>query len=270
MTPTNHAGAEFKTLKLERDGPIARLTLTRPELLNRIDIPAHGELIRAFRMIAFMHDIRVVIWSAEGKHFSAGGDLQEVYIQNQDAAVRALMFQEARDIIFSLLDIQVPVIVALHGDTFGLGATLILLCDVIVAVRTAKFGDPHVRIGLVAGDGGAIGWPASAGMIRAKRHLLTGKPVTGAAALAMGLVSDLVETPEECRATALQIAEEIAALPPIAVQGTKRSLNTVLRRQAIDTLETSLLYEQQCLVSRDMLEAVEAFKEKRQGKYEGR
>jgi enoyl-CoA hydratase len=262
--------SDFKTLKLERHGPIARLTLTRPELLNRIDIPAHGELIRAFRSIAFMHDIRVVIWRAEGKHFSAGGDLQEVYIQNRDASARASMFQEARDIIYSLLDIPVPVIVALHGDTFGLGATLILLCDIIVATRKAKFGDPHVRIGLVAGDGGAIGWPASAGMIRAKRHLLTGKPVTGEDGFAMGLVSDLVDTPEQCLEEAEKIAEEIIALPPIAVQGTKRSLNTILRRQAIDTLETSLLYEQQCLVSRDMLEAVEAFKERREGNYEGR
>jgi enoyl-CoA hydratase len=266
---TDQSETEFKTLKLERDGHIARLTLTRPDLLNRIDIPSHGELIRAFRQIAFMQDIRVVIWSAQGKHFSAGGDLNEVYIQNKDTTARARMFQEARDIIFSLIDIQVPVIVALHGDTFGLGATLILLCDIIVATRKAKFGDPHVRIGLVAGDGGAIGWPASAGMIRAKRHLLTGKPVTGEEGLAMGLVSDLVETPEQCWEEAEKIAQEIVSLPPIAVQGTKRSLNTLLRRQAIDTLETSLLYEQQCLVSRDMLEAVQAFKERRQGKYEG-
>jgi enoyl-CoA hydratase len=179
------------------------------------------------------------------------------------------MFQEARDIIYALIDIHVPVIVALQGDTFGLGATLILLCDAIVAVRRARFGDPHVRVGLAAGDGGAIGWPASAGMIRAKRHLLTGKPVTGEEGFAMGLVSDLVDTPEQCWPAAEEIAREIIVLPPIAVQGTKRSLNAMVRRQAMDVLETSLLYEQQCLVSADMLEAVEAFKEKRPGKYKG-
>jgi enoyl-CoA hydratase len=260
---------EFQTLRLEQDGFIVRLTLCRPDLLNRIDIPAHGELIRAFRQIHFMPDARVVLWTAEGKHFSAGGDLAEVHRQNTDISARARMFQEARDIVFSLLDIQVPVIVALHGDTFGLGATLILLCDAIVAARTAKFGDPHVRIGLVAGDGGAVGWPASAGMIRAKRHLLTGKPVTGEAGFAMGLISDLADSAEQCREDAEALAREIAALPPIAVQGTKRALNAGLRKQAHDSLELSLLYEQQSITSNDIGKAIAAFKTKQPAVYEG-
>jgi enoyl-CoA hydratase len=265
-----HPDQNFETLSIVQDGPLARLTLTRPELLNRLDEPAHHELIRAFRLLNHRPGTRAVLWTAEGKHFSAGGDLSEIYRQQADPAQRLNMFQQAKDIIYALLEIPYPVVVALHGDTYGLGASLILCCDVLVACRKAKFGDTHVKIGLVAGDGGAVVWPASAGMMRAKRHLLTGKLVTGDEAYHMGMVSDLVDTHDECRAEAEKIAWEIAALPPIAVQGTKRTLNAALRHRASEVLELGLTHEQMSVVSSDLREAVDAFREKRPGIYHER
>lgn len=264
------AEAHYETLEITQDGPIARLTLTRPDLFNRIDEPGHRELIRAFRSLNYRPDTRVVLWTAQGKHFSAGGDMKEIYGQHEHLHQRLDQFQQAKDIIYALLEIPYPVVVALHGDTYGLGASLILCCDVLVACRKAKLGDTHVKIGLVAGDGGAVVWPASIGMMRAKRHLLTGKLLTGEEGYQLGLVSDLADTPEECRAEAERIAREIAALAPIGVQGTKRTLNASLRHRASEVLELGLMHEMMSIGTKDLLEAVEAFKEKRAAVFHGK
>jgi enoyl-CoA hydratase len=257
-------------LSVAHDGNLVRLTLCRPELLNRIDEPAHLELIRVFRQLSQDRSARAVLWTAQGRAFSAGGDLGEVARQQSDAAQRANMFQQALDIIHALLDVPIPIVVALHGDVFGLGTSLIFACDAVVAVRTARMADPHVKIGLVAGDGGCIVWPAAIGMMRTKRYLLTGDPINGEAAFQMGLVTDLVDTAEQCREQAETLARRIAALPPIAVKGTKIALNAVLRARAAEVLALSLALEQQSIVSEDILEAVAAFREKRAGEYVGR
>ena len=118
----------------------------------------------------------------------------------------------------------------------------------IVASRTARIADPHVKVGLVAGDGGCLFWPASVGMHRAKRYLLTG---------------DLLPA-------ARKIAERITGLPPIAVRGTKRSLNALLKSRAREAFDLSMAYELQSGGSEDILEAVKAFKEKRKPVYRNR
>ena len=264
------AETRYETLEITQDGPIARLTLTRPDLYNRIDEPAHRELIQAFRSLNYRPGTRAVLWTAQGKHFSAGGDMKEIYGQHEHLQQRLDQFQQAKDIIYALLEIPYPVVVALHGDTYGLGASLILCCDALVACRKAKFGDTHVKIGLVAGDGGAVVWPASIGMMRAKRYLLTGKLLTGEEGYQLGLVSDLVDTPEECRAEAEKIAREIAALAPIGVQGTKRTLNAALRHRAAEVLELGLMHEMMSIGTKDLLEAVGEFKEKRSPVFHGK
>jgi enoyl-CoA hydratase len=262
--------APFQTLKLEQEGSLVRLTLARPDLLNRIDEPAHLELIRVFRELSQNQSARAILWNAEGRAFSAGGDLGEIARQQSDPNQRANMFRQALDIIHALLDVPVPIVVALHGDVFGLGTSLIFACDAVVAVRTARMADPHVKIGLVAGDGGCVVWPAAIGMMRAKRYLLTGDAITGEAAHQMGLVTDLVDTVEQCHEKAEMLATRIAGLPPIAVRGTKIALNAVLRARAAEVLALSLALEQQSIVSEDILEAVAAFREKRAGEYSGR
>jgi enoyl-CoA hydratase len=261
--------SKFETLSIERDGHIARLKATRPELLNRIDEPAHQELIKAFRELQHDREIRAVLWTSEGRAFSAGGDLQEIYSQNSDINRRLEMYQQAKDIIHSLLDIPVPVVVSLHSHAYGLAATLVMICDAIVACPNARIADTHVKVGLVAGDGGVIGWPSIMGMMRAKYHLLTGEPITAEEGYRIGMITKLADTPEECAKVAEALALQMAALPPIAVQGTKRTFNAALRARANEVLETGLLFEQGSLATSDLLEAVEAFKEKREPTYHG-
>jgi enoyl-CoA hydratase len=125
-------------------------------------------------------------------------------------------------------------------------------------------------VGLAAGDGGCLVWPISAGAMRAKRHLLTGDPITAEEAHALGLVTDLVAEPEDVLPTARALADRIAALPPLAVQGTKRALNHLIRQRYAEVMELSSAIEYETLISADLREAVAAIRDRKTPSYEGR
>lgn len=260
----------YQALRFEADGHLVKIVLNRPDSLNAIDDEMHQELLEALLEIRGKPDVRAVLLSSTGKAFSAGGDLAEIARLQSDAARRAAMCDGGLRIMHALIDIPVPIVVALHGDALGLGASLVLGCDVVVASKNARLGDPHVKVGLVAGDGGCLFWPAAIGINRAKRFLLTGDLLSAEQAERYGLISDLVETPEEALPAALKIAERVAALPPIAVRGTKQSLNALLKARARETFDLSMAYEFMSAGSEDVLEAVAAFKERRKPTYRNR
>lgn len=263
-------GNAFKTLSFTADGPIATLTLTRPDVLNRIDELTSAELAEVFAGLRRPRDIRVMVFASSGRAFSAGGDVNEVLRLTTDYELMMDAWELGRRLFQAVLDLPVPMVVALHGDVYGLASSLVLAGDVIVASKNARIGDPHVRIGAVAGDGGCAVWPSAFGMARAKRHLLTGEPIGAEEAHRLGGVSDLVEAPDEVLPLAQKIAGQIAALPPMAVQHTKRALNHAMQRTALDVFEFSLALEQMSLVSEDLKEAIDAFKTKRTPNYRNR
>jgi enoyl-CoA hydratase len=260
----------YNSIRYEVDGHVAKLVLNRPELLNAIDEDMHADILKALLEIRGDGDLRAVLFSAEGKAFSAGGDLNEVLTLQADADKRSRLCEIGQRIIHALIDIPVPVVVALHGDAMGLGASLALGGDIIVASKTARIADPHVKVGLVAGDGGCLFWPASIGLHRARRYLLTGDLLSAEEAWKFGLVTDLVDTAEDCLPAASKIASKIAGLPPIAVRGTKKALNALIKARAREAFDISMAYEAQSAASQDILEAVAAFKEKRKPTYRNR
>jgi enoyl-CoA hydratase len=269
MTSEKHV-PNYKALRFETDGHLVKIALNRPDSLNAIDDEMHHELLEALLHVRGAPDVRAILLSSTGKAFSAGGDLAEIARLQGDPAKRAAMCDGGLRIMHALIDIPVPIVVALHGDALGLGASLVLGCDIIVASKNARLGDPHVKVGLVAGDGGCLFWPAAIGINRAKRYLLTGDLLSAEQAERFGLISDLVETPEETLPAALKIAERVAALPPIAVRGTKQSLNALLKARARETFDLSMAYEFMSAGSEDVLEAVAAFKERRKPTYRNR
>lgn len=260
----------FSTLKLEIDGHVAEITLTRPEVLNALDDRAHVELMQVLARLRALPDLRCVVFASTGRVFSAGGDLDEVFRLSADREARERARELGRRIVHEFIDFPIPIVVALHGDAMGLGATLVLACDAVVAARSARIADPHVKVGLVAGDGGCVLWPVAVGMMRAKRHLLTGDPLNAEQAHAAGLVTDLVDSAAQALEEARNLARRIAALPPIAVRRTKQALNHLLRREATQVFELSLAYEMETMMSEDVLEAVAAFKERRPPVYKNR
>lgn len=261
--------SEFKTLRYESSEGIVRITLCRPALLNRMDLEAHEEFEDALLAVHRDPTARVVLIASEGKHFSAGGDLAEVDRLRTDPVRRRRMFHDARELAHGLISIEIPVIAAVQGDAAGLGATIAVLCDIVVVARNSGLTDPHVAIGLAAGDGGCVGWPLAMGLTRAKRYLLTGDRIDGEKAYQFGLATDLVETAEEILPIAEKLALKISRLAPLAVRGTKRALITYAQRAMADTFESALAAEELCMVSDDAREAVDAFTQKRKPVYRG-
>jgi enoyl-CoA hydratase len=258
----------YRHLKLTRRGRVLTIALNRPEQLNAVDGLMHEELADVFLEAEADPDSDVVVLTGEGRAFSAGGDLAWLEDSTKDGAPGPSAV-EGKRIVFSLLDMEKPVIARVNGHCVGLGCTLALFCDVIVAVERAKLGDPHVRVGLVAGDGGAAIWPQLIGFARAKEYLMTGDLMTAAEAERIGLINRVV--PEDGLDSAVYgLAERLSAGAQQAVRGTKVAVNAELKRIVHSVMAASIPLEQVSFTTPDHREAVQAFKARREPRFGGR
>ena len=168
----------------------------------------------------------------------------------------------ARRIVLAMLSIDKPLVCRLNGHAVGLGATLALLSDVIFAADTAKIGDPHVLVGLVAGDGGAIVWPLRIGFARAKEYLLTGELLTAARAREIGLINHCVAA-GELDAAVEAFCQRLLQLSTQALRGTKHLINLELKRVTGVVLDAGLALEAESVRSAAHRSAVDALRAKR-------
>lgn len=259
-----------QALELELTGSVAEIRLCRPNLLNRFDMLLHREMTHVLGELARDTKVLAVVLSSTGRVFSAGGDIEVMLEAADNIAHRLTMLDEGRQLFRAIADFPKPLVVALAGNSYGLGTSLILAADAIVSTPSVEFSDPHVHMGLVAGDGGVVTWPAAMGFLRAKRHLLTGDALKADEAYRLGIVTDLVDTVDEVLPAAWALAKRIASLPPLAVQLTKRSLNKLMMARADEVLDLSFYLEGITFGSEDMREAITAFKTKRHGVWRGR
>jgi enoyl-CoA hydratase len=251
------------------DGDVLVVTLDRPgHDLNRIDGAVHRELAELVARLKGEMAARAVVLRAEGRAFSAGGDHAWFPSLQEPGALEALR-REGKQLIWDLLDVPVPVVVALEGSAIGLAASIVLLCDAVVMAESATIADPHVRVGVAAGDGGTVAWPIAVGPMVAKRYLLTGDAVTAAEALRLGLVTDVVPD-GEADAAALALARRFAAGAPLAVRYTKQALNQAIKEAMATSFDLAMALELVTFASADHAEALAAFKEKREPRFEGR
>jgi enoyl-CoA hydratase/carnithine racemase len=263
---------KYQFIRVENRDGIATVTLNRPELLNAVNPEVHAELEYIWVDIARDESIKVVILTGAGKAFSAGGDIKRMAERagTQAGFEYAIRVPEkTRRIYNTLLEVEQPIVAAINGDAIGLGANIALFCDISIISDTARIGDTHVKVGLVAGDGGAIIWPLLIGPQRAKEFLMRGMLVKGAEAARMGLVNHSVPA-DQVLAKAREVAEELAALPKWAVRWTKLSINKNLKQQLNLTLDTSISYEALSMQTADYGEAARAFSEKRRPVFTGR
>lgn len=258
--------SRYQCFDISRQERILTVAFNRPEALNAINAETHTELSQLFADIARDHATNVVVLTGKGRAFSAGGDIK--WFQNMTAEQLDALFVEARKIILDLLEVEQPIIAAINGPATGLGATLALFSDVVMAADTAKIGDPHVQVGVVAGDGGAIIWPWLVGAARAKEFLMTGDILSATEAERIGLINRVVPA-DQLLSTAMALASRLANGPTRAIRGTKASVNKILRDTVNLVLDTSLALEKQCFVTADHREAIAAFVEKRQPRFTG-
>jgi enoyl-CoA hydratase len=255
-------GYERMAFSLAGEAPAQVLTITlRNGPVNAVDERMHEELARVF-LEAQDHPCDLVVLTGAGRAFCAGGDADWFREQIAQPTRFTAIAPHAKRIVTSLLDLEKPILCRLNGAAAGLGATIALLCDVVIASDKAVIGDPHVKVGLVAGDGGAVIWPQLIGFARAKELLMTGAMLTAQRAEQIGLINHVV-APEALDAKVAEVAGQILANPRWAVRWSKTVANIPLRKLAAELSDAAVAYEMLSNVTRDRVEAVNAFLEKR-------
>jgi enoyl-CoA hydratase/carnithine racemase len=262
--------SRYQTLLIEKDADgVAVVTLNRPEKRNAVSLQMHQELESIFVDLSNDDDVRSIVLTGAGDAFCAGGDVEGMKTGEFRPGGPAVPFHMVRRLVVNLLEVEQPIVAAVNGDGAGLGATIPLFCDIVIMAETARLADNHVRMGLVAGDGGVVIWPWLVGMARAKEYLLTGQWIDGKEAERIGLVNYAVPQ-EQVLPRAMEIARRLAQGAPLAIRWTKFSLNKILRDHVNLALDSSMFLEAATMSSEDLEEAARAFFEKRKPKFKGR
>jgi enoyl-CoA hydratase len=257
----------FARLKpsLDDDG-VLELVLDVPGKLNALDGGLHKDLVDVWRDIDADPQVRAVLLRAEGRAFSAGGQMEWVGSFTDDFAARAAGFREARELVYNIVGCTKPTVSAINGVAVGAGLALAVLTDIPIAARSAVLMDGHTRIGVAAGDQGVL-WPIICGLTRARYHLLLCERLDGHTAQQIGLVAECVDDAELLpRARAL--AKRLATGSPTAMRWTKHALNSWLRT-ALPAFDASLAMEFLGFSGPDAKEGLAAVAEKREPAFTG-
>jgi enoyl-CoA hydratase len=261
--------SRYEFIKVEKANKVATVTLNRPNSLNAVNSALHHELVKIWGDLGDDEDVNAIILTGAGRAFCSGGDIKGMasgtFMSQKE---RLVMPSEGRRLVQNILDVEQPIIGAINGDATGLGATLALLCDVIVASERARFADTHVRMALVDGDGGGVIWPVLIGPARAKEYLMRGSFISGAEGAKIGLVNYAVP-PEQVMTKARELAQELADGPTWAIRWSKLAVNKWLKQQVNTILDASIAWEMLTMYTEDHTEATHAFVEKRKPKFKG-
>lgn len=235
-------------LTVECDGPVRIVTLSRPAELNAVNERLHWALANVWRQLSADSDARVVVLTGAGRAFSAGGDLDWITSFLDDPAARDESLREGAQIIEELLQFPLPVITAVNGPAVGLGCSVAVLSDIVLISDRAFLMDPHVSVGLVAGDGGGAFWPLLTPILRSREYLYTGDRIPAPLAVELGLASRVVAV-GELMPEALRLAGRLAAQPPEALRGTKRVAGMYLAQALAGAMQAGFAAERETMVT---------------------
>ncbi len=244
-------------VRCETANGIARIELARPERKNAIDTEMYGLLAQAIEAAGRDEDVRALVLHGSPEVFCAGNDIQD-FLDRPPASAdsTALRFMRA------LADQEKPVIAAVNGAAVGIGATLLMHCDLVICADNAMFSMPFVSLGLCPEFASSLLLPLSAGYHKAAEKILFGEPISAEEALDMGLVNRLVP-PAQVLEVALHQARRFLALPPAAVRASKRLLKAPWRAAVDQAMGAEFESFRERLASEESREALRAFLERR-------
>lgn len=271
--------SELETIRVTRDGHVAEVALNRPEQRNAMNARLFREIGEVFDELDRDEEVRAIVLHAEGRAFSVGLDLMAAMtdftaiVQPGLAGARLELRQLIRDLQHQLSAperCRKPVVAAVHGWCIGAGLDLIATCDLRLCSRDARFSLREARVAIVADVGSLQRLPRIIGDAATRELALTAKDIDAERALALGLVSQVLEGPGALLEAARAEARAIAGLSPLVVQGVKHVLNMQDGRTVADGLAYVATWNSAFLQSEDLNEAMAAFMEKRDPVYKGR
>jgi 2-(1,2-epoxy-1,2-dihydrophenyl)acetyl-CoA isomerase len=265
--------ADPQTVNLRRDGAAATIELNRPEALNAWNGQLGDELLAAVQEVAGDEGVRAVVLTGAGRAFSSGADLRDLSGRENRTPeghvdVRRVLTERYHPIITTIRTMPKPVLAAVNGPAVGIGLSLALAADLILASESAYFMLAFVNIGLVPDGGSSVFVPSRVGFARAAEMAMLGERVTAAQALEWGLINRVVPHGAFADAVAT-LRERLATGPTRSYAGTKRQLNQWLYARMEEQLEFEADIQQEMAASGDFAEGVAAFIEKRAAAFDG-
>jgi len=245
-------------IRVEEDGPVRLVTLSRPDALNATNDELHRELAKLFPQLSADTEARAAVITGAGRAFSAGGDFDLLDRMAKDRQLRHDVIAEGRELVINMIRCRVPVVAAVNGPAVGLGCSVIALSDVVYMAESAYLSDPHVVVGLVAADGGPLTWPLHTSLLLAKEYAFTGDRISAQRAAEIGLANHVVAD-DEVLPSALATAKKIAALPRQAVEATKRVLNLHVERAVLATIDFAMASETESFDTEELRQNVAKF-----------
>jgi enoyl-CoA hydratase len=255
----------YENILLDRDGPVGVVTLNRPKVLNALSPALIAEVTDALSQLEDEGEIRAAVLTGGPRVFAAGADIGDMAERSPvDQLLRDQTGRWSRVASFSK-----PLIAAVNGYALGGGCELALMCDLIVAGDSARFGQPEINLGIIPGAGGTQRWPRTVGKYVAMEVNLTGGQVSAQRAYQLGLVNRVVPAEVTLR-VAVDIARQLATKPPLALRLAKESVNKSLETPLSEGLSNERKNFYFLFATEDQKEGMRAFLEKRRGEFKGR
>lgn len=248
-------------LMVESVGDVRVVTLNAPERLNSVDTQLHEDLALVWDLLFEDHDAGAVVLTGAGRAFCSGGHVPEFIRYHEEPAFIHDACRVAERIARGMINCELPVVAAVNGPAVGLGASLVTGCDIVLMAEDAFIADPHVTVGVVAGDGGPVAWPLLMSLARAKEHLFLGDRISAVEAERLGLANRVLPK-DELMPYAMDLAGRLAAQPRQALRQTKRVINQHLQQAANLVLNLGLAAEEASFQSDEVRRTVERFKNK--------
>jgi enoyl-CoA hydratase len=230
-------------LLVKREGDLRIVTMNRPDHMNAFSAKLHDAMCTMWERFDDDEEAAAIVLTGAGRAFSAGGDMELLLETHKDRGIARRRCREAERLARAYINCELPIVAAVNGPAVGLGCSLAVMADLVVMGEDAFMADPHVNVGVVAGDGGVLVWPLMMSLLQAKEYLLLGDRISATDCLRLGLANRIVPT-DQVLPKAVELAKRLAAKPRQALRDTKRALNIHLQLAADAVLPFALAAEE--------------------------